>query len=74
MMRVAFEDCGQGFLEWDLVRGVIVDCRPYQSWLWVGQRVMNTKIQTGSMLCVKRNHVETILIKPPVKSVREVIH
>jgi hypothetical protein len=39
-MRIHFEDHGQDFLTFQLNNaGVIVDCTPFQSFVWVGQRV-----------------------------------
>lgn len=35
-----FEDHGQDFLEWTLdAAGVVVDCQPFQAWVWCGCRV-----------------------------------
>lgn len=34
-----FEDNGQDFLEWIIKDGVVIDCQPFQSWLWVGREV-----------------------------------
>jgi hypothetical protein len=40
MKTIVFEDCGQDFLEWDLDdEGTVIDCRPFQSWLWKGSRI-----------------------------------
>lgn len=39
---ITFADEGQDFLEFDLdAEGHVVDCRPFQGWLWIGYRVMN---------------------------------
>ena len=62
MITVHLEDHGQDFLEWDIVNGVVVDCRPCQAWLWNGTRVHNTKIQPGDVLDItSRNDQRTTL-------------
>lgn len=43
LIRIHLADCGQDFLWWDL-RGIdggyeVVDCGPFQGWLWIGKRV-----------------------------------
>jgi len=44
MLTVFFEDDGQDFLEWDINdTGEVVDCRPFQSWLWIGTKVHDSE-------------------------------
>jgi len=50
VQTVHFEDKGQDFLEWDIEDGKVVDCRPFQGWLWNGTRVHNDHISPGSIL------------------------
>lgn len=50
MLIVHLEDHGQDFLEWDIKDGVVVDCRPFQGWLWNGTRVHNDHISPGTIL------------------------
>ena len=50
MLTVYFEDHGQDLLEWDIKDGVVVDCRPFQGWVWNGTRVHNTDIKPGDIL------------------------
>lgn len=40
MQTIIFEDQGQDFLEWIIHNGVVVDCQPSQSFVWVGREVM----------------------------------
>lgn len=42
MKRVIhFEDKGQDFLTWTVdADGLVIDCQPFQAWLWVGMRVL----------------------------------
>ncbi len=39
MITVIFKDEGQDFLEWDIDKGKVVACRPFQEWLWLGTLV-----------------------------------
>ena len=51
MITVFFVDDGQDFLEWDLNdKGEVVDCRPFQGWVWIGTKVHNTDIGPGDYL------------------------
>jgi len=50
MITVYLEDRGQDFLEWDIEDGIVVDCRPFQGWLWNGTKVHNTNIQPCDIL------------------------
>jgi hypothetical protein len=39
MRRIHFEDRGQDFLWFDIDSdGKVVDCGPFQAWLWVGKK------------------------------------
>ena len=48
--RIVFEDHGQDFLEWDIIDGVVADCRPFQRGVWKGTRVDMTKAAEGQLL------------------------
>jgi len=50
MQTITFEDHGQDFLEWDIKDGVVIDCRPFQGWLWNGTKVHNADIKPGDIL------------------------
>lgn len=50
MLTVYLEDRGQDFLEWDIEDGVVVGCRPLQSWVWNGTQVHNSTIRKGDIL------------------------
>ena len=54
MITVYLEDGGQDFLEWDIEDGVVVDCRPFQAWLWIGTRVYNEEIKPGDFLTISK--------------------
>lgn len=48
LRMITFVDTGQDFVEWIINdQGVIVDCRPFQAWAWLGNRVINTDVQPG---------------------------
>jgi len=71
MITVELEDHGQDFLEWDIEDGVVVDCRPFQGWLWNGTRVHNDHIIPGTILDitpVTGGHPTTL--NYPVKEVK----
>lgn len=73
LLRVTFEDRLQDFLEWHIRNGVVIDCLPYQAWLWVGTRVHNEEILPGDILQITTRHDgERCTIKYPVESVEEV--
>jgi len=72
---IRFMDCGQDFLEWDIdVNGVVTDCRPFQSWLWNGTRVVNhEKLRTGSIVKVKTDMSPSIsTVKYPVRKITRI--
>jgi hypothetical protein len=50
MITVFFVDDGQDFLEWDIDKGVVVACRPFQGWVWIGTKVHNKDIKPGDYL------------------------
>jgi hypothetical protein len=51
MITVFFVDEGQDFLEWDIdEKGKVIDCRPFQGWLWIGKIVHNKNIKPGDFL------------------------
>jgi len=51
MITVVFVDDGQDFLEWDIDgEGKVVDCRPFQGWVWNGTIVHNKDIKPGDHL------------------------
>lgn len=51
MITVHFVDDGQDFLEWDLDDdGKVIDCRPFQGWVWIGTIVRNKDIKPGDHL------------------------
>lgn len=53
MITVFFVDEGQDFLEWDISdTGEVMDCRPFQSDIWIGTMVHNKDIRPGDHLDV----------------------
>ena len=71
MITIHFEDHGQDFLAWDIEDGVVVDCRPYQGWLWNGTKVLNTNIQPGDILEFIGKDGGCLTLKYPVERVVE---
>lgn len=51
MRTIFFVDDGQDFLEWDINdKGEVVDCRPFQGFVWIGTKVHNKDIKPGDQL------------------------
>lgn len=49
MKTITFEDNGQDFLEWDVnEQGIVIDCRPFQKWMWCGCKVDIKSFNSGS--------------------------
>ena len=71
MQTVIFEDHGQDFLEWDIEDGVVVDCRPFQGWLWNGTRVHNDPISPGMILEITPVTGGRTTLNYPVEKVEE---
>jgi len=71
MITVYLEDHGQDFLEWDIEDGTVVDCRPFQGWLWNGTKVLNTDIRPGDILKIVPASGGELTLNYPVESVRE---
>ena len=71
MITVFLEDHGQDFLEWDIEDGVVVDCRPFQGWLWKGTRVHNTDIKPGDILKITTTDGLERTLNYPVEKVME---
>lgn len=50
VISIQFEDHGQDFLQWGLdAEGKVIDCTPFQGWLWTKYTVVNhTELRKGS--------------------------
>jgi hypothetical protein len=64
--RIVFEDHGQDFLEWDIIDGVVADCRPFQGFVWKGTKVDMRKAREGQLLPIITASGKSMLIKYPV--------
>ena len=71
MITVYLEDHGQDFLEWDIEDGVVVDCRPFQDWLWNGTKVHNTHIFPSNILEITTPTGGRTTLRYPVERVAE---
>ncbi len=70
MLRITFEDHGQGFTEWVLSdAGVVIDCKPYGFWQWGATKVYNVEIQPGEKLSIKTIMGKHTTLPYPVKAV-----
>ena len=63
---IVFEDHGQDFLEWDVIDGVVVDCRPFQGFVWKGTKVDRTKAAEGQLLPIITKRGERRVVMYPV--------
>lgn len=64
---IRLEDRGQDFLEWDINEGgMVIGCRPFQSSIWIGTKVLNQTIAPGDTLTIitKQEDWETTLNYP----------
>ena len=68
---IYLEDHGQDFLEWDIEDGVVVDCRPFQGWFWVGTKVHSTNIQPGLLLDITTTSQVRTRLRYPVERIVE---
>lgn len=50
-----FEDKGQDFLRWTVKDGVVVNCEPFQGWLWNGTKVIDM-VEVGSKPIIVTPH------------------
>jgi hypothetical protein len=58
---VHFEDHGQDFLEWDVdTQNKVVACRPYQSSVWVGKRLVAAPKKGGKCAYMHDGELHTI--------------
>lgn len=66
---VEIEDHGQDFLEWHLNKdGVVVDCKPFQAWIWVGNVVDLATVKQGFRLTMESGDV----LNYPTKKVKTI--
>lgn len=70
VQTVHFEDKGQDFLEWDIEDGVVVDCRPFQGWLWNGTKVHSTDLKPGLLLDITPPSGGRTRLRYPVEEVK----
>jgi hypothetical protein len=58
IVTVTLEDHGQDFLEWDidLKTMQVIECRPFQGFLWNATKVGNSVLRVGDVLRIKTKH------------------
>lgn len=71
---IRLEDRGQDFTYWTIDRdGVVVDCGPFQGWLWNGTRILNRNIRRGDILTIlPKGAAEPTTLLYPVVSIDRV--
>lgn len=66
---VHFEDHGQDFLRWTITDGKVVDCEPFQEWLWNGTTILSD-LEVGVCLRIKGpRSIGVIELKYPVERI-----
>ena len=68
---ITFEDHGQDFLEWDIVNGIVTDCRPCQASVWIGVRVLNRRLGRGVLVRVQTKGAAALTMNYPIVKVRK---
>ncbi len=69
---VTFEDNGQDFLEFDLDEdGIVIDCRPFQAFLWVNHKVINHDSLVANQNVILQTTNGDLTIKHKIESIRE---
>jgi len=71
-MRVTFEDHGQDFLRWDIEDGVVVDCQPFQGWVWNGVKILSEEFAPGDKLKIQLRGGVASELRYPVSKIEEV--
>lgn len=64
---LTFDDQGQDFLRWTLnERGVVIECAPFQNWVWRGARVLDFEnLAEGDTVNIAHNG-KVLTIKYPL--------
>lgn len=74
MITVFFVDDGQDFLEWDINdKGEVVDCRPFQGFVWIGMTVHNKDIKPGDLLDITTKDGNRRRIVHAVEKVQQLV-
>lgn len=68
--KIYFEDKGQDFLWWIIDEfGLVIDCGPFQGFVWIGSTVDLDTIKEGSNLCLETDSVGYMMLKHKVESI-----
>ena len=74
MIRVTLEDHGQDFLRWDIEDGVVVDCQPFQDWVWNGTKILNEEFGPGDQLIIQSPKTGTVsTLNYPVEKIENIM-
>ena len=75
VITIEFEDHGQDFWEWDICNNVVIDCRPFQSFLWVKHKLLEPMeaLQVGHcpLIVSDQDDLPPARIKYPISAVRK---
>jgi hypothetical protein len=75
-VTVTLEDHGQDFLEWDIDLETmhVIECRPYQGWVWKDTIVSNAVLRRGDRLLIKPRHSKHFTrLRYPIAEVGQVV-
>lgn len=72
MIRVHFEDQGQDFLRWDIEKGEVVDCQPFQGWFWTGTKINTDEFGPGDFLDITLPNGDRTMLRYPVEKIENV--
>lgn len=77
--KITFEDRDQDFLEWYVRNGIVIDCQPFQGFVWVGATI-HKALKVGqkpmvSVLCNpnEKSQLNYKIVKLEVLSAEEAI-
>ena len=74
MITVFFVDDGQDFLQWDIDdEGKVVDCRPFQGWVWNNTIVHNKDIKAGDLLDITTPRGTRTTLNHAVEKVQQLV-
>lgn len=66
-----FKDEGQDFLTWTVQDGTVVDCSPFQGWVWNGTKIIGDPV-VGKPPKIKTTKGEETTLKYKIVKIEEV--
>jgi hypothetical protein len=70
MKTIHFQDHGQDFLEWNIEKGKVVGCRPFQASIWCGSKVHNRSLKVGDQVRITPPALrERMVLRYPIERI-----